>query len=84
MADTALTVDSPITSTNTNILVDYEVMGNGNILIKYWVDNTAITNGLTGIEDIAGVFSESVGLNLSYLLFMTKYGSLQCKMISEL
>jgi len=61
MADTALTVDGPATITNTNILVDCEAMGNGNILIKYWVDNTAITNGWTGIEDIASVFSEPGG-----------------------
>ncbi|QRF75737.1 hypothetical protein Thermo_01243 [Thermoplasmatales archaeon] len=36
MADTALTVDGPATITNTNILVDYEVMGNGNI----WISST--------------------------------------------
>ena len=61
MADTALAGGSPVTSSNTNILVDYEVMGNGNILIKYWVDNTAITNGWTGLQDLAKVFSQSGG-----------------------
>ena len=61
MADTANTAEGPVTSTNTNILVDYEIMGNGNILIKYWVDNTAITNGWTGLEDLATVFAQSGG-----------------------
>lgn len=57
--------NGPVNNMYTNVLVDYEVMGNGNIYIKYWVSYNNVINSEVAswmaITNLAKEFSQSGG-----------------------
>ncbi|KAA8922408.1 hypothetical protein [Thermoplasma sp.] len=57
--------NGPVNNMYTNILVDYMVMGNGNIYIKYWVSYNNVINSEVAawmaITNLAKEFAQSGG-----------------------
>lgn len=57
--------NGPVNNMYTNILVNYEVMGNGNIYIKYWVSYNNVVNSEVAawmaITNLAKEFAQSGG-----------------------